>query len=180
MLDDLGSSVTSMRKQIVGLDSDEDGRSGGGQKAENTWQAKKLKYIGLILTAPRVICLLILLFGALTASVMICQMTVIPAVEPKRIVGAFGKMATFSLVFVLGSQLALFNVLSSFGVPFYHIDIRFGLGFIYDLVADCIMMAVYIGMKNEYFFAIPRKRITVTYDLPGITTAPRPPPNAII
>ena len=45
------------------------------------------------------------------------------------------------MIFVLGSQLALFNVLSSFGVPFYHIDIRFGLGFVYDLMADCILIS---------------------------------------
>ena len=45
------------------------------------------------------------------------------------------------MIFVLGSQLALFNVLSSFGVPFYHIDIRFGLGFVYDLVADAILIS---------------------------------------
>ena len=45
------------------------------------------------------------------------------------------------MIFVLGSQLALFNILSSFGVPFYHIDIKFGLGFVYDLVADGILIS---------------------------------------
>jgi hypothetical protein len=40
----------------------------------------------------------------------------------------------FSIIYVVGAQMSLFNMLSSFGVPFYHIYIRFGFGFIYDLV----------------------------------------------
>ena len=54
------------------------------------------------------------------------------------------------MIFVLGSQLALFNVLSSFGVPFYHIDIRFGLGFVYDLVADAILISGVVS--NAIYF----------------------------
>ena len=50
-----------------------------------------------------------------------------------RIVEAFGKVAIFSLIYVCGAQLSLFNVMSTFGVPFYHIYIRFGLGFVYDV-----------------------------------------------
>ena len=65
--------------------------------------------------------------------------------------------------------MAIYNLLSSFGVPFYHITIRFGLGFIYDLVADFILMSIYIGMKNEFFFAIPRRKTMVTYSVPGVS-----------
>ena len=82
-------------------------------------------------------------------------------------VDAFGKVALFSLIYVVGTQLALFNLLSAFGIPFYHIFVRYGMGFIYDVVADSILLATYIGMNNEFFFAIPKKRTTVTYDVPG-------------
>ena len=60
-------------------------------------------------------------------------------------------------------------MLSSFGVPFYNITIRLGLGFIYDLVCDSIMISIYIGMKNEFFFAIPKRKVTVTYSVPGVS-----------
>jgi hypothetical protein len=59
--------------------------------------------------------------------------------------------------------------LSSFGVPFYHIYVRFGHGFVYDVVADSILLATYIGMNNEFFFAIPKRKTTVTYSVPGVS-----------
>ena len=46
--------------------------------------------------------------------------------EPRKFVDAYGKVALFSLVYVVGAQLSLFNVLSSFGIPFYHIYVRYG------------------------------------------------------
>ena len=46
-------------------------------------------------------------------------MIICEAVEPKKLVDAFGAVTTFSVVFVLGTQLALFNVLEDFGIPFY-------------------------------------------------------------
>ena len=85
------------------------------------------------------------------------------------IVDAYGKIAIFSLVYVVGAQLALFNILSTFGVPFYHIYVEFGPGFVYDVVADSILIATYIGMNNEFFFAIPKKKVTVSYTLPGLS-----------
>ena len=50
-----------------------------------------------------------------------------------RLIDAFGKVTLFSIIYVVGAQLALYNMLSSFGVPFYHIYIKFGLGFAYDV-----------------------------------------------
>ena len=75
----------------------------------------------------------------------------------------------FSVIYVLGTQFAIYNLLSAFGIPFYHVDIRFGLGFVYDLAADFILVSVYIGMKNEFFFAIPKRKTTVTYSVPGVS-----------
>ena len=56
------------------------------------------------------------------------------------LVDAYGKVAIFSLVYVTGAQLSLFNILSSFAVPFYHIYVRFGAGFVYDVTADAILL----------------------------------------
>ncbi len=44
-------------------------------------------------------------------------------------------MALFSLVYVVGVQLALYNFLTTIGIPFFHLQLRFGLGFVYDLVS---------------------------------------------
>jgi len=46
-------------------------------------------------------------------------MIICEAVEPKKIVDAFGTVTVFSVVFVLGAQLALFNILEDVGIPFY-------------------------------------------------------------
>ena len=78
-------------------------------------------------------------------------------------------MLPFSVIYVIGTQLAIFNVLSAVPIPFYHISIRFGLGFIYDVVADFILVSIYIGMKNEFFFAIPKRRTVVNYEVPGVS-----------
>ena len=72
----------------------------------------------------------------------------------------------FSVIYVLGTQFALYNVITTFGIPFYHINLKFGLGFTYDLVADFILISVYIGMSNEFFFAIPKKKVMITYSVP--------------
>ncbi len=45
------------------------------------------------------------------------------------------QMALFSLVYVVGVQLALYNFLTTIGIPFFHLQLRFGLGFVYDLVS---------------------------------------------
>ena len=89
--------------------------------------------------------------------------------EPQKIVDFYGYICSFSVIYVLGTQLAIFNILSDIGVPIYKITIRPGLGFMYDIAADAIMCSVYIGMKNEYFFAIPRRKVTVSYDVPGVS-----------
>ena len=72
-------------------------------------------------------------------------------------------------------------------MPFYHVSIRsvlnlkklrhfyvrkffrFGLGFIYDVVADFILISIYIGMKNEFFFAVPKRKTVVVYEVPGVS-----------
>ena len=113
----------------------------------NFWQKNNLQYIGLIFTAPRFICLLIILFGWLMASIFYMNMQImVQALEPRKIVDAYGKVALFSLVYVVGAQLSLFNILSSFGVPFFHIYVRFGYGFVLDVVADGLLLGMY-GFK---------------------------------
>lgn len=131
------------------------------------FQLLDLRYIGMLLLIPRVLNLLILIFGLLTMSVATCRMIICEAVEPKKIVDAFGTVTVFSVVFVLGAQLALFNILEDVGIPFYRISVRLGLGFFYDLACDSIMISILIGMKNEFFFAIPKRKVTVTYEVPG-------------
>ena len=101
------------------------------------------------------------------ASCIMCTNVIYESVEPKKLIDAYGKMTVLSLIYIIGTQLSLFNILSSFGIPFYHIYVRFGRGFVYDVVADVILLATYIGMKNELFFAIPKRRTLVWYSIPG-------------
>ena len=156
------------------------------EKDENVVQSIKdfdkldLQYIGMLLLIPRAICLGILLLGMITMSCATRDMVINPAREPKKIVDDFGKVVVFSVIFVLGAQLSVFNILSDFGVPFYKITVRLGLGFMYDLVCDGIMVSIWIGMKNEYFFAIPRKKVTVSYSVPGVSDSGPNPQNRIM
>lgn len=141
----------------------------GEDVLEDIKELKKLdlRYLGMILLIPRVLALLTLVFGCLIMTCATCQMSVI--IEPQKIVDFYGAICTFSVIYVLGTQLAIFNILSDLGVPIYKITIRPGLGFIYDIAADALMCSVWIGMKNEYFFAIPRRKVTVSYDVPGVS-----------
>ena len=134
----------------------------------------------MILLIPRLLNLLTLIFGALTMSVATCQMEIIPAIEPRKIVNFYGSVCIFSIIYVLGTQMALFNILSDIGVPFYKITVRLGLGFMYDIAADAIMLSVYIGMKNEFFFTIPRRKVTVSYSVPGVSDSGPNPQNRIL
>ena len=59
-------------------------------------------------------------------------------------------------------------------------SVRLGLGFMYDLAADSVMVAVYIGMKNQYFFAIPQRKVTVSYSVPGVSDSGPNEPNRIL
>ncbi len=70
---------------------------------------------------------------------------------------------------MVGVQFALYTFLTSFGIPLYHLELRFGPGFAYDLAADFVLVSVYVGMKNEFFFAIPKRKTTVTYSVPGVS-----------
>ena len=155
--------IDDMEDEIFGTDLQWDDKLGNVQ------------YVGYIFTLPRLICLCILMFGCFMASIFKCQMQIIcQSLEPRNIVDAYGKVAQFSIIYVVGAQLSLFNILTSFGVPFYHIYVKFGAGFVYDVVADCILLATYIGMNNEFFFAIPKRKTTVTYEIPGVSD---PGPN---
>jgi hypothetical protein len=178
-LDDLKAFMKRASKQLVA----NVGEDLFGQDAlDNIKNLKELnlQYLGMILLIPRIIQLLILVFGMFTMSVAVCQMKIIPAIEPRKIVRAFGRVCIFSVIFVLGTQLALYNFLSDFGVPFFRITVRLGLGFIYDLVCDSIMISIWIGMNNEFFFAIPRKKKTVTYSIPGVSDSGNNEQNQII
>ena len=139
-----------------------------------------LQYIGMLLLIPRAICLGILVLGMVTMYCANRDMTINPAREPKKIVDDFGAVCIFSVIFVLGAQFAVYNLLSDFGVPFYKITVRLGLGFIYDLVCDSIMISIWIGMKNEFFFAIPRRKVTVSYSVPGVSDSGPNPQNRIL
>ena len=169
--------VSRTRKQLISDIGDE---LFGEEVVQNIKDFKKLdlQYIGMLLLIPRAISLCILIFGMITMSIATCQMTII--VEPKKIVDAFGALCIFSVIFVLGTQLSIFNILSDIGVPFYRITTRLGLGFMYDLVCDSIMISIWIGMTNEFFFAIPRRKVTVSYSVPGVSDSGPNPQNRIL
>ena len=114
---------------------------------QNLKDLKKL-YLSNILLLPRAMNLCILIIGMITRT----KMTIIPAIEPNRIVDAYGNICIFSFIFVLGAQLSIFHILSYIGIPFYNITTRLGIGFMYDIACDSIMVSIWIGMKNEFFF----------------------------
>ena len=137
------------------------------------------KFLGLILLIPRLIAIFILLFGMITMSIAMCQMKIIPSIEPKKIIKIFGKVCMFSIILVHGTQLAICNFLSNLPVPFMNISCTFGLGYTYDILCETIMISIWIGMNNEYFFAIPCKKKIVTYSIPGISDSGNSEQNKI-
>ena len=142
------------------------------------WEDYNLDYLGLIFNIPRFVCLLIVLFGCFISFLHTCQMKII--VEPRKIVDIYEKLAFFSIIYVIGSCMTIYSLLTSFGIPFCHMYVKFGHGFVYDVVADCILLATRTGMRNEFFFAIPKKKTTVTYDIPNVTNPGPNLPNQII
>ena len=50
----------------------------------------------------------------------------------------------------------------------------------YDVAAAAVMLLVSVGMKNEYFFAIPRRKVTVSYFVPGVSDYGLNPHNRIL
>ena len=78
-----------------------------------------LQYLGMLLLIPRAIQLITLVLGMLSMSYATCQMEIIPSVEPRKIVRFFGCMCMFSFVYCICTQIAIFNVLTDFGIPFY-------------------------------------------------------------
>ena len=145
---------------------------------KDTWKDYNLDYLGLIFNIPRFVCLLITFFGCFVSFLHTCQMTII--VEPRKIVDIYEKIAFFSIFYVIGSCMTIYSLLTSFGIPFCHMYVKFGHGFVYDVVADCILLATRTGMRNEFFFAIPKRKTTVTYDIPGVTDPGPNTPNQII
>ena len=142
------------------------------------WEDYNLDYLGLIFNIPRFVCLLIVLFGCFISFLHTCQMKII--VEPRKIVDIYEKLAFFSIIYVIGSCMTIYSLLTSFGIPFCHMYVKFGHGFVYDVVADCILLATRTGMRNEFFFAIPKKKTTVTYEIPNVTNPGPNIPNQII
>ena len=179
LMQPLKQIVSRTRKQLISDIGDE---LFGADVVQNIKDFNRLdlQYLGMFLLIPRLLNLLTLIFGSFSMCYATCQMSIIPAIEPRKIVSFYGSVCIFSIVYVLGTQMALFNILSDFGVPFYRITVRLGLGFMYDVVADSIMLAVYIGMKNQYFFAIPQRKVTVSYSVPGVSDSGPNPPNRIL
>eukprot|EP00092_Neocalanus_flemingeri_P001559 GFUD01001661.1.p1 GENE.GFUD01001661.1~~GFUD01001661.1.p1 ORF type:complete len:1153 (-),score=202.90 GFUD01001661.1:50-3508(-) len=171
--------ISRTRKQFIADIGDD---LFGEDVAQSIKDFKKLdlQYIGMLLLIPRAINLFILIFGMITMCCAVKDMSIVPSREPRKIVDAFGTVCIFSVIFVLGAQLSVFNILSDFGVPFYRITTRLGLGFMYDMVCDSIMVSVWIGMKNEFFFTIPRRKVTVSYSVPGVSDQGPNPQNRIL
>merc|ERR1712000_431735 len=110
MGDNCGNS--GARKQLV-MDVDDELWL-NSDETDNVWQDNDLQYIGLILMVPRVICLLILIFGMMASSIFVCQMQIIDCIEPRKLVDAFRNVTIFSVIYVVGSQLSLYNMISAF------------------------------------------------------------------
>jgi len=140
-----------------------------------------LQYLGLLLLIPKVLQLLTLVVGWLSMTYAThCSMEIISSIEPRRLVTFFGRMCMFSFVYCICTQLALYNVLTDIGIPFYKIYVSYGLGFMYDVASEALMWSIWIGMQNEFFFAIPRRKKTVTYSVPGVSDSGPNQQNAIM
>jgi len=160
--------IQRSRKQFI---NDVGDKLFGAEVAEHLREHGKLdlQYLGMLLLIPKAIQLMTLVLGMLSMSYATCQMEIIPSLEPRKIVRFFGRMCMFSFVYNICTQIAIFNILTDFGIPFYRIYISYGLGFMYDVASEAVMWSVWIGMNNEFFFAIPRRKKTVTYSIPGVS-----------
>ena len=79
-----------------------------------------LQYLGLLLLIPKFLQLLTLILGWLSMTYAThCSMEIISSIEPRRLVTFFGRMCMFSFVYCICTQLALYNVLTDIGIPFY-------------------------------------------------------------
>ena len=68
----LKESIHGFRTQLL-LDVDEEVFGGN---MEGFWRHFDLQYVGMIFTIPRFICLFILLFGSMMATLFACQMSI--------------------------------------------------------------------------------------------------------
>ena len=75
--------------------------------------------LGMLLLLPKFIQLLTLVLGWISMSYATCQMEINPSIEPKKLVRFFGRMCMFSFVYCILTQLAIYNILSDIGIPFY-------------------------------------------------------------
>ena len=74
--------VSGIRRQLL-LDVDDELYNTENSKG-NVWRENNLQYIGMILMVPRVICLMILIFGFFASSLFVCQMQIIECIEPRK------------------------------------------------------------------------------------------------
>ena len=74
--------ISGARKQLL-MDVD-DQLYNSEDTNENVWRDNDLQYIGMILMVPRVICLLILIFGMMASSIFVCQMQIVECIEPRK------------------------------------------------------------------------------------------------
>ena len=100
------------RKQLISDIGDE---LFGEEVVQNIKDMRQLdlRYLGLLLLVPRALALLTLVFGALSMCLATCQMKIIPAIEPRKIVNFFGSGEVCNMFSVYDLKSALSqNILS--------------------------------------------------------------------
>ena len=118
----------------------------------NEFKNFNLPYLWMFFLIPRILQLLLLIYGLLTVIGSPFILNVLPQIERRSIVKAFEALCIFSGTFILGTQLAIYNFPSAFAFPFFIIEVKLGLGFIYDLICESIMLSIWIGIQNKLFF----------------------------
>ena len=84
------------------------------------------------------------LFVLITRAIQLLVLILGIFIEPPKIVAAFGSLCKFSFIFCILSQMALFDVLTSFRIPFYRVYVNYGLGFMYDVASEAIIWSIWI------------------------------------
>ena len=103
-------------------------------------------HLGLLLLVPRVLQCIVLLAGLFSSCFSVFTF------DRHMIASAFGRLCIFSMYVVLGTQWTVGKMLSNIGMPFIRITVGYGLGFVFDILCDALMISIWIGMNCGCFF----------------------------
>ena len=120
-----------------------------------------LHSVGFVLIFPRLMQIIILIFGILTMSCAFWQGKCVSSFQPKHIVNIFEKLSIFSFVYCILTQISIYNIFTELENPFYDISISWGIGFMYDIASEIILWINWLWMKKLFYFPIAKCKKTI-------------------